>query len=34
VQPLLKQHLGALNIPVFVYTRYEKGVAAKEPTLG
>jgi len=33
VQPLLKQHLGTLNIPVFVYTRYEKGVAAKEPSL-
>lgn len=33
VHPLLEQHLGSLKIPVFVYTRYEKGVAAKEPTL-
>ena len=34
VQPLLQQHLGSLAIPVFVYTRYEKGVAAKEPGIG
>ena len=34
VQPLLEQHLGKLKIPVIVYTRYEKGVAAKEPPLG
>lgn len=34
VQPLLQQHLGSLAIPVFVYTRYEKGVAAKEPGVG
>lgn len=34
VQPLIQQHLGTLNIPVFIYTRYEKGVAAREPGLG
>ncbi|MBN8281201.1 MAG: macro domain-containing protein [Gammaproteobacteria bacterium] len=34
VQPLLQQHLGSLPIPVYVYTRYEKGVAAKEPGVG
>ena len=34
VHPLLEQHLGMLTIPVIVYSRYEKGVAAKEPPLG
>ena len=34
VRPLLEQHLGKLKIPVLVYTRYEKGVVAKEPPLG
>jgi len=33
VQPLVQQHLGSLNIPVLIYTRYEKGVAAREPGL-
>lgn len=33
VQPLLEKHLGALKIPVIVYTRYEHGLAAKEPPL-
>ena len=33
VHPLLEQHLGTLKIPVMVYSRYEKGVAAKEPGL-
>jgi len=32
VQPLLEKHLGTLKIPVFVYSRYEKGVTAKEPS--
>ncbi len=31
VQPLIKQHLGDLKIPVFVYTEYHKGVKAIEP---
>ena len=34
VQPLLEKHLGSLKIPVIVYTRYEQGLAAKEPPLG
>lgn len=32
VEPLLRAQLGALAIPVFVYTNYKKGVAAAEPT--
>lgn len=31
VEPLIRQHLGALKIPVIIYTTYAKGVAAKEP---
>ena len=31
VLPLIKTHLGDLNIPVFVYSQYHKGVQAKEP---
>ena len=30
VFPLLGEHLGGLGIPVYVYTRYEKGVRATE----
>jgi O-acetyl-ADP-ribose deacetylase (regulator of RNase III) len=30
VQPLVQHHLGALDLPVFVYTIYKKGVAADE----
>jgi len=30
VQPLIHQHLADLDIPVFVYTNYQKGIAAKE----
>ena len=30
VRPLLQQHLGALKIPVWVYTTYHPGVAADE----
>ena len=30
VKPLLKQHLGALNIPVLVYTTYHAGQQADE----
>jgi O-acetyl-ADP-ribose deacetylase (regulator of RNase III) len=33
VHPLIEQHLGTLKIPVIIYTRYEKGVTAKEPPL-
>ncbi len=31
VKPLLKQHLGDLNIPVIVYAEYHAGVEAQEP---
>jgi len=31
VEPLLRAQLGALPVPVFVYTNYQKGVAAAEP---
>nr|WP_298682416.1 macro domain-containing protein [uncultured Dongia sp.] len=31
VKPLIEKHLGALDIPVFVYTVYHKNVAAMEP---
>jgi O-acetyl-ADP-ribose deacetylase (regulator of RNase III) len=32
VKPLVEKHLGDLGIPVYVYTNYQKGVKAKEPT--
>ncbi len=31
VSPLVRLHLGTLNVPVFVYTEYRKGVQAEEP---
>ncbi len=31
VSPLIQQHLGAMKIPVYVYTTFHKGIAAKEP---
>lgn len=31
VFPLIQKHLGDSPVPVYVYTRYEKGVAANEP---
>ena len=31
VEPLLRAQLGGLGIPVFVYTTFQKGVAAQEP---
>jgi O-acetyl-ADP-ribose deacetylase (regulator of RNase III) len=31
VQPLVQQHLGDLDIPVYVYTTYHKGQKAAEP---
>lgn len=30
IKPLITHHLGDLGIPVFIYTLYKKGVAAKE----
>ncbi len=30
VEPLIRQHLGALGIPVYVYATYQKGVKAPE----
>ena len=30
VEPLIRQHLGALGIPIFLYTTYQKGVKASE----
>jgi O-acetyl-ADP-ribose deacetylase (regulator of RNase III) len=33
VRPLIDHHLGDLNIPIFVYTRFEQGMKAKEPGL-
>lgn len=30
VEPLIRQHLGALKIPVYVYSTYHKGVRAAE----
>ncbi len=32
VAPLIKQHLGDLPIPIFVYTTYHKGQKANEPS--
>ena len=31
VKPLIEQHLGSLQIPVYLYTTFHKGVHAKEP---
>jgi O-acetyl-ADP-ribose deacetylase (regulator of RNase III) len=31
VEPLIENHLGDLNIPVYVYSTYQKGVRAGEP---
>ena len=31
VFPIIKKHLGDSPVPVYVYTKYEKGVAASEP---
>ncbi|MEZ6055304.1 MAG: macro domain-containing protein [Planctomycetaceae bacterium] len=33
VRPLIDSHLGKLDIPVFLYTQYQKGVQANEPGL-
>lgn len=33
VWPLVKQHLGALKTPIYVYAEYHKGIAADEPVL-
>ncbi|MBL8751199.1 MAG: macro domain-containing protein [Planctomycetes bacterium] len=34
VEPLVRAQLGPLPIPVFVYTRFQKGLAAVEPAAG
>jgi O-acetyl-ADP-ribose deacetylase (regulator of RNase III) len=31
IKPLIEKHLGDLNIPVYVYTNYQKGIKANEP---
>ncbi len=31
VKPLIEKHLGDLNIPVYIYVNYQKGVKADEP---
>jgi O-acetyl-ADP-ribose deacetylase (regulator of RNase III) len=31
VRPLIEKHLGNLNIPVYLYVNYQKGVKADEP---
>jgi O-acetyl-ADP-ribose deacetylase (regulator of RNase III) len=33
VEPLIAYHLGELNLPIYVYTHYEKGRQAIEPGL-
>ena len=32
VKPLIEHHLGDLDLPVYLYTNYQKGVKASEPT--
>ncbi len=32
IRPLIEKQLGDLGIPVYVYTNYQKGVKANEPT--
>ena len=34
VKPLVERHLGDLGIPVYLYSNYQKGVKAVEPTEG
>jgi O-acetyl-ADP-ribose deacetylase (regulator of RNase III) len=31
VSPPINKHLGGLNVPVYVYVTFQKGVAANEP---
>lgn len=33
VEPQIRKHLGTLQIPIFLYTHYQRGVAAQEPGL-
>ena len=33
VKPLIQQHLGSLSIPIFLYTTYHPGQAAKETSV-
>ena len=30
ISPLIRQHLGTLRLPVFVYSTFRKGVEAQE----
>ena len=32
VKPLVEKQLGDLGIPVYLYTNYQKGIKANEPT--
>jgi O-acetyl-ADP-ribose deacetylase (regulator of RNase III) len=32
VSPLINRHLGSLDVPIYVYVTYQKGVEAKEPS--
>ncbi len=32
VKPLIEHHLGELHIPIYIYSSYQKGVKAVEPT--
>ena len=34
VRPLVAHHLGELELPIYIYTCYEKGVQAAEPGQG
>lgn len=34
VRPLVEHHLGGLQIPIYVYVEYHKGMAAQEPGEG
>ncbi len=31
VRPLIDKHLGDLNIPIYLYVKYQKGIKAQEP---
>lgn len=31
VKPLIEKHLGDLNIPIYIYSQYKKGIKADEP---
>jgi O-acetyl-ADP-ribose deacetylase (regulator of RNase III) len=31
VSPLINKHLDSLNVPIYIYVTFQKGIAAKEP---